>query len=85
MVKILRRRAHFDERINPNVPVEAHNAKVSIPKKTKAFVDQTIREKEQASAMNQAYQKDLFLLKYRATKVCMCLSKTIDWFRRMLK
>ncbi|CAB3410752.1 unnamed protein product [Caenorhabditis bovis] len=68
-VRMFRRLANFDEKMdfNPRPPV--HSIKLQIPKKTKVFIDQTVREKDNAGKINQAYQKDLFLLRCRIAEV----------------
>lgn len=48
IIKILKRTATFDVR-DPNPgPPKAQMEKLNIPKKTKVFVDQTVRERENA-------------------------------------
>ena len=43
IVKILKRRATFDEKDTNAGPPAAQNSKLNVPKKTKLFVDQTMR------------------------------------------
>ena len=47
-VKILKRSAKFEERDLAAGPPAAQNVKLNVPKKTKLFVDQTLRERENA-------------------------------------
>ena len=46
IVKILKRTAKFEMRDVAAGPPSAQNMKLNIPKKTKLFVDQTMRERE---------------------------------------
>ena len=48
MIKILKRNAAFEERDLSGGPPSAQNTKLNVPKKTKLFVDQTMRERENA-------------------------------------
>jgi Bardet-Biedl syndrome 1 protein len=53
IVKLLRRVAQFEDRsMVAGAPV-GQTKKLNIPKKTKVFVDQTIREREEAVNMHQ--------------------------------
>ena len=47
-MKILKRTATFEKRDIAAGPPASQNIKLSIPKKTKLFVDQTLRERENA-------------------------------------
>ena len=46
LIKILKRTATFEERDLSVGPPAAQNVKLNVPKKTKLFVDQTLRERE---------------------------------------
>lgn len=48
LIKILKRTATFEERDLSGGPPAAQNVKLNVPKKTKLFVDQTLRERENA-------------------------------------
>jgi Bardet-Biedl syndrome 1 protein len=48
LIKILKRTAVFEERDLSGGPPAAQNVKLNVPKKTKLFVDQTMRERESA-------------------------------------
>ena len=48
MIKILKRNATFEEKDISAGPPVAQNTKLNVPKKTKLFVDQTMRERENA-------------------------------------
>jgi Bardet-Biedl syndrome 1 protein len=47
-VKILKRAAKFIIKEFAETPIQSTNSKLNIPKKTKLFVDQTMREREQS-------------------------------------
>ncbi|CEF60311.1 Bardet-Biedl syndrome 1 ortholog [Strongyloides ratti] len=67
MVKIFRRTATLDEIGGiklQSTPIQ----KIVIPKKTKAFVNQSLRERENPIQMHKIYQRDLFMLKHYITK-----------------
>ncbi|WAR19476.1 BBS1-like protein [Mya arenaria] len=51
MIKILKRTAVFEEKDLSGGPPAAQNIKLNVPKKTKLFVDQTLRERENAVPM----------------------------------
>ncbi len=48
IVKILKRTAQFEDKDAIKGALEAQNKKLNVPKKTKLFVDQTLRERENA-------------------------------------
>ncbi|KAL3873186.1 hypothetical protein ACJMK2_036333 [Sinanodonta woodiana] len=68
IIKILKRNVVFEERDLIGGPPAAQNVKLNIPKKTKLFVDQTMRERENAVAMHRTFQRDLYLLRLRAAR-----------------
>lgn len=47
-MKILRRTATMEEKDHAAGPPAAQNTKLNVPKKTKLFVDQTLRERDNA-------------------------------------
>ena len=49
IVKILKRTATMDESDGKGGPPDAQNKRLNVPKKTKLFVDQTLREREKAT------------------------------------
>ena len=57
-MKILKRSSHFEEKNLTSGPPAAQNIKLNVPKKTKLFVDQTLRERENAVGMSY------FIMKY---------------------
>ncbi|KAM6897060.1 BBSome complex member BBS1 [Xenentodon cancila] len=66
MVKILKRTAVFDERDSTPGPPPAQSIRLNVPKKTKLYVDQTLRERENGAAMHHAFQMDLSRLRLAA-------------------
>lgn len=68
IVKILKRTAVFDERDNAPGPPLAQSIRLNVPKKTKLYVDQTLRERENAVDMHRAFQMDLSRLRLAAAR-----------------
>ncbi|XP_068615019.1 Bardet-Biedl syndrome 1 protein [Brachionichthys hirsutus] len=68
MVKILKRTAALDDRDNAPGPPLAQSIRLNVPKKTKLYVDQTLRERENAGAMHRAFQMDLSRMRLSAAK-----------------
>ncbi|XP_048475599.1 Bardet-Biedl syndrome 1 protein [Rhincodon typus] len=68
IIKILKRTAVFEDKDTSPGPPLAQSIKLSIPKKTKLYVDQTLRERENAVAMHRAFQMDLYRLRLRAAR-----------------
>lgn len=52
-VKILKRTAKFENQDYSNTVRDLQNTKLNLPKKTKLFVDQTMREREHSISMIQ--------------------------------
>ncbi|VDM51690.1 unnamed protein product [Angiostrongylus costaricensis] len=52
-VKLFRRKASLDERVDLAAPPKPYNIKLNIPKKSKIFIDQTMRERENVNQINQ--------------------------------
>ncbi|CAD6184612.1 unnamed protein product [Caenorhabditis auriculariae] len=67
-VRMFRRKANFDEKRDLNPHPATHTLKLAIPKKTKLFIDQSVRERDHGDRINQTYQKDLFLLRCRVAE-----------------
>ena len=67
-VKILKRTAAFDERDAAPGPPPAQSVRLNVPKKTKLYVDQTLREREHATAMHRAFQMDLSRVRLAAAQ-----------------
>lgn len=49
-----------------------------IPKKTKIFIEQTVREKENASAIHNIFQSELWRMRLEAAKVTVDILRTGD-------
>ena len=67
-MKILKRTAHFDSLENASAPLSSQNIKLNIPKKTKLFVDQTLRERENCTLMHRVFQHDLYQLRLNTAR-----------------
>ncbi|ETN68506.1 hypothetical protein NECAME_05589 [Necator americanus] len=78
VVKLFRRKASLDERIDLAAPPKPYTIKLNIPKKSKIFIDQTVRERDNVNQINQTYQRDLFLIKYHATKAFASMVSTSE-------
>ncbi|CAF1248119.1 unnamed protein product [Rotaria magnacalcarata] len=63
VLKILKRTAVFEESDVLHGPPKEQQVKIDVPKRTKLYVDQTLREKEQAENMYRIFQQDLIRLK----------------------
>ena len=57
-VKILKRTASFEEKDTISGPPPAQSVKLNIPKKTKLFVDQSLRERENATSMHRTFNNN---------------------------
>ncbi|XP_040826912.1 Bardet-Biedl syndrome 1 protein [Ochotona curzoniae] len=68
LIKILKRTAVFGEGAGELGPPPAQAMKLSVPRKTRLYVDQTLREREAGTAMHRAFQTDLYLLRLRAAR-----------------
>lgn len=68
IIKILKRTATFEKRDIAAGPPASQNIKLSIPKKTKLFVDQTLRERENAVSMHRQFQHDLYRLRLETAR-----------------
>ncbi|XP_059613859.1 Bardet-Biedl syndrome 1 protein [Phlebotomus argentipes] len=78
IIKILKRTAEFSPRLignevtgklsNQSAEDSANAGNLRIPKKTKVFVEQTIRERENASAIYQSFQSELWRLRLTAAR-----------------
>ncbi|XP_002732274.1 BBSome complex member BBS1-like [Saccoglossus kowalevskii] len=68
IVKILRRNAVFEERDSSGGPPVAQNQKLNVPKKTKLFVDQTMRERENGTTMHRTFQHDLYRMRLNTAR-----------------
>lgn len=61
-----------------NKTSEASNIAVAVPKKTKIFIEQTVREKENASAIHNIFQSELWRMRLEAAKVTVDILRTGD-------
>uniref|UniRef100_A0A2I3GR35 Bardet-Biedl syndrome 1 n=1 Tax=Nomascus leucogenys TaxID=61853 RepID=A0A2I3GR35_NOMLE len=68
IIKILKRTAVFAEGGTEVGPPPAQAMKLNVPRKTRLYVDQTLREREAGTAMHRAFQTDLYLLRLRAAR-----------------
>ncbi|XP_063058675.1 Bardet-Biedl syndrome 1 protein [Engraulis encrasicolus] len=68
IVKILKRTAVFEDRDSAPGPPLAQSIRLNVPKKTKLYVDQTMRERENAVVMHRAFQMDLSRLRLAAAR-----------------
>ncbi|XP_013391721.1 Bardet-Biedl syndrome 1 protein homolog [Lingula anatina] len=68
IVKILKRTAVFEEKDATAGPPVSQNIKLNVPKKTKLFVDQTMREREHCVSMHRMFQHDLYRLRLDAAR-----------------
>lgn len=80
LIKILKRTAEFSTPLD--IPIkpsdEASNLGVAIPKKTKIFIEQTVREKENATQIHNIFQSELWRLRLEAAKVTVDILRTGD-------
>uniref|UniRef100_A0A8C5MM51 BBSome complex member BBS1 n=1 Tax=Leptobrachium leishanense TaxID=445787 RepID=A0A8C5MM51_9ANUR len=68
LIKILKRTAQFDDKDTAPGPPTGQSVKLNVPKKTKLYVDQTLRERENAVAMHRVFQMDLYRLRLTAAR-----------------
>jgi Bardet-Biedl syndrome 1 protein len=55
IIKILKRTAAFEENDTLHGPPKEQQVKIDVPKRTKLYVDQTLREKEQAESKIKSF------------------------------
>ncbi|XP_077358811.1 BBSome complex member BBS1 [Festucalex cinctus] len=83
MVKILKRTAQFGEGESAPGPPAAQSVRLNVPKKTKLYVDQTLREREGATAMHRAFHMDLLRLRLAAAaayaRALECSAAPVAW------
>ncbi|XP_023347799.1 Bardet-Biedl syndrome 1 protein homolog isoform X2 [Eurytemora carolleeae] len=75
-IKILKRTAHFENLEITSAPLIGQNTKLNIPKKTKLFVDQTMRERESATLMHRVFQHDLYQLRLNTARAFVSALET---------
>ena len=80
MIKILKRTADFTKtfEISQKSEEEAANMTLAIPKKSKIFTEQTIRERENAPAIHNIFQSELWRMRLEAAKVTVDILRTAD-------
>lgn len=76
IIKILKRTADLAIKDMHGGPPEAQLKKLDVPKKTKLYVDQTTRERENAVMMHQTFQKDLYRFRIKTAKEFLRSLKT---------
>lgn len=67
-IKMWRRTADVDSSSNVAGPPPEQDIPLPVPKKTKLYVEQTQREREQAPAMHRAFQRDLCKLRLETAR-----------------
>ena len=75
------RTSRFGLGINHNnaPPLSLPPGKLNIPKKTKLFVDQALRERESAVEMHRTFQKDLFKLRLTTARAfSQCIRTSLN-------
>ncbi|KAG5673312.1 hypothetical protein PVAND_003372 [Polypedilum vanderplanki] len=80
LIKILKRTADFSNPMvtDKKVEDEPSDMKIAIPKKSKIFVEQTVREKENAIAIHNIFQSELWRMRLEAAKVTVDILRTGD-------
>ncbi|XP_065062005.1 Bardet-Biedl syndrome 1 protein homolog [Rhopilema esculentum] len=68
LIKILKRTANFEGKDLSAGTSTAHSQKLNVPKKTKLFVDQALRERGSAPAIHRVFQQDLYRLKLKTAR-----------------
>ncbi|XP_042295792.1 Bardet-Biedl syndrome 1 protein isoform X2 [Sceloporus undulatus] len=68
IIKILKRTATFNKGDTAIGAPVAQSIKLNVPKKTKLYVDQTMRERESGVAMHQVFQTDLRRIRLMAAR-----------------
>lgn len=67
-VKILKRTANFSVRPGITNSDSSHSSRFSIPKKTRLFVEQTIRERAEAKKIHNTFQQGFLRLRLNVAK-----------------
>lgn len=57
---------------------EPSNMSLAIPKKTKIFIEQTVRERENSTAIHNIFQSELWRMRLEAAKVTVEILRTGD-------
>lgn len=67
-VKIFRRVATFDDTKHALEQRKTVRGAIELPKKSRTFLDQSLRERENPRMLHQIYQRDWFMVKWHTTK-----------------
>mmetsp|Transcript_17510 Transcript_17510/g.47251 ORF Transcript_17510/g.47251 Transcript_17510/m.47251 type:complete len:581 (+) Transcript_17510:24-1766(+) len=67
-IKMLQRKANLDSMGAPPGPPPEQDIPLAIPKKTKLYVEQTQRERDQATEMHRIFQRDLCKLRLNTAR-----------------
>ena len=78
MIKILKRTADFSKPIETKDKHEEESTSLSIPKKSKIFLEQMERERENAAAIHNIFQSELWRMRLEAAKVTVDILRTGD-------
>jgi Bardet-Biedl syndrome 1 protein len=81
LIKILKRTAEFSSNIKTHGTKDDDDDEgsfVAFPKKTKIFIEQTVRERENASAIHNIFQSELWRMRLEAAKVTIDILRTGD-------
>jgi len=76
MVKMLSRNANIDMTSTIGGPPKEQDVPLDVPKKTKLYVDQTAREREQPVEMHRVFQRDLCKLRLSTARAYVKLLDT---------
>ncbi|XP_055601592.1 Bardet-Biedl syndrome 1 protein homolog [Uranotaenia lowii] len=81
IVKILKRTAEFavtENIYDIKTATEEASGSLQIPKKTKIFVEQTVREKENAAAIHSSFQSELWRMRLTAARATVDVINSAD-------
>ncbi|XP_065093979.1 Bardet-Biedl syndrome 1 protein homolog [Ochlerotatus camptorhynchus] len=81
IVKILKRTAEFaitENIYDTKTTSEEASGNLQIPKKTKIFVEQTLREKEHAAAIHNSFQSELWRMRLTAARATVDVINSAD-------
>ncbi|XP_015609578.1 Bardet-Biedl syndrome 1 protein homolog [Cephus cinctus] len=80
-VKILKRTADFSVKASTNPTMNSNNNRFTIPKKTRLFVEQTIRERSEAAKIHNAFQSAFLRLRLTVARKAVEILATNQEFR----
>lgn len=80
LIKILKRTAEFPVKSTDDQSSKTDSAvaNLSIPKKTKIFIEQTIRERENAGPIHNIFQAELWRMRLTAARTTVDIVKSAD-------